>query len=548
MSADRPGLAFWRADTTVPISELSTGDLLRAAAHDAPDTIAIREVVPDGSPALAGADASGRSWTYAQLLDDGQACARWLLTRFSPSERIVVWAPNIPEWIVLQYAAALSGLVLVTANPALRSGELRYVLEQSRAAGVFFTSAFRGTDMAALVADATTDLPGLREQIRFDTWPALMDEARELHTELPTVHPGDAAQIQYTSGTTGFPKGVLLAHRGLVTNARYIGLRGHLERGGIILTAMPLFHTAGCGMSVLGAAHLRSTLVLLQMFEPALMLRTIATERPDTFLGVPTMHIALLDHPHFAVTDVSSVQVAISGGAPVPSDLIRRVEKAYGCGFATVYGQTELSPILTQTSPTDSTADKASTAGQPLWNVDVQVVDPVDGRTVGPDEQGEVCARGYQQMLEYFEMPEQTAKTVDADGWVHTGDLGTLDERGYLRITGRLKDMIIRGGENMFPAEIEQVLFSHPDVASVVVVGLPDPFWGERIAAVVQPRDQHEPPDAAALHALCREKLAPAKAPADWYVTPELPLTGSGKVQKFLVREVIAEGGYQRLR
>ncbi len=276
------------------------------------------------------------------------------------------------------------------------------------------------------------------------------------------------------------------------------------------------------------------------------MLHTITTHRPDSFLGVPTMHIALLDHPDFTHTDVSSVEIAMSGGAAVPPELIRRVETAYGCGFTTVYGQTELSPIVTQTSPTDSTEDKANTAGRPLWNVEVKIVDPVNGQTMRLGEQGEVCARGYQQMLGYFDMPERTADTVDADGWVHTGDLGALDDRGYLRITGRLKEMIIRGGENMFPAEIEQVLYTHPEVADVVIVGMPDPVWGERIAAVIRPRTPQQP-TAAALHAHCREHLAPTKTPVDWYTTNEFPLTGSGKTQKFRVQALIADGTYPRL-
>lgn len=547
MTSGERALAFEPADTSEPVCDVTTGDLLRSAARAAPDVVAVREVAPVGAASLTGADRSDRTWTYSELLADAEACARWLLTRFTPGERVVVWAPNVPEWIVLQYGAALAGLVLVTANPALRAGELRYVLEQSRASGLFFTAGFRGTDMGAIAATATEGLPGLREQVRFDGWAERMHEARGLGGALPTVRPGDAAQIQYTSGTTGFPKGALLAHRSLVTNARYVGLRGQLRPGGVYLSPMPLFHTAGCAMGVLGCAHLGATLLLPQLFDPALVLSAIAAHRPDAFLGVPTMHIALLDHPDFTGTDVTSIEVAMSGGAAVPAELIRRVEAAYGCGFTTVYGQTELSPIVTQTSPTDSAADKAGTAGRPLWNVELKIVDPDGGGTVQRGQQGEVCARGYQQMLGYFDLPDRTAETVDRDGWLHTGDLGTLDDRGYLRITGRLKDMIIRGGENMFPVEIEQVIFTHPEVADVAVVGVPDPVWGERIAAVVRPRHQHAPPARSDLHALCREVLAPAKTPADWYIADGFPLTGSGKVQKFRVRELLADGGYEEL-
>ena len=545
MTESRP--AVLAANTAEKVCELTAGQLLGEAAEDSADTVALVEVAPQGSGSLTGTSETARTWTYAQLMHDAQVCAQWLLARFQPSERLVVFAPNVPEWVLLQYGAALAGLVLVTANPALRATELRHVLAQSRAAGIVFTSSFRGSDMAATVAAAGAGLPDLREQIQFDQWPQLMDSGRDLATPLPVVAPGDPAQIQYTSGTTGFPKGALLSHRGLVTNARYVGLRGQYPARGVYLSAMPLFHTAGCAMGVLGAAHLRSKLVLVQLFDPELVLRAIAEHRPDAFLGVPTMHLALLDHPDFATTDVSSVEIAASGGSPVAPDLVHRVEAAYGCSFTTVYGQTELSPIVTQTSPQDSPDDKSYTAGRPLWNVELKIVHPVEGHPVQFGQQGEICARGYQQMLEYFDMPEQTAETVDADGWLHTGDLGILDERGYLRVTGRLKDMIIRGGENMFPAEIEHVLATHPDVADVAVVGMPDDMWGERIVAVIRARPGADLPTAAALHDLCRAQLAPAKTPAQWHLAPELPLTGSGKIQKYQIQEHLTEGLYPQL-
>ncbi len=539
------GRAYWPADTAEPVQDLATGDLLRAAAREAPDVVALQEVAPDGASRLTGADSSSRSWTYVQLLRDAEQCARWLLARFRPGERVVVWAPNVPEWVVLQYGAALSGLVLVTANPALRAEELRFVLEQSGAAGLFSVAAFRGSDMRSIAAEATAGLPDLREHHDLAEWPEVM--SADLAADLPQVRSTDSAQIQYTSGTTGVPKGALLSHRGLVNNARYIGLRGGLGGGGRYVTAMPLFHTAGCGMSVLGAAHRRATLVLLQLFDPSLMLRAIAEHRADACLGVPTMLIALLDHPDFDPSEVGSVDLVLSGGAAVPPDLIRRVEAAFSCRLSTVYGQTELSPIVTQTSPDDADEDRLGTAGRPLWNVEVKIVHPVTGDVAAVGEQGEVCARGHQRMLGYFEEPELTAQTVDADEWLHTGDLGTLDDRGYLRITGRLKDMLIRGGENIFPAEIENLLVTHPDVADAVVIGVPDDVWGERVVAVVRLRRPDVPPSTEQLRDLCRDRLAPAKTPTDWFVAEQYPLTGSGKVQKFRVLEQVQLGAYPRL-
>jgi fatty-acyl-CoA synthase len=531
-------VSHWPADTSQPVLDLTTGDLLREAAGDAGTQTALVEVAPPGTPSLAGADRTDRRWTYRELLADAERCAHWLLTRFSPGERIAVWAPNIPEWIVLQYGAALAGLVVVTANPALRAAELRYVLEQSRSAGLFHTATFRGSDMAAIAEQATAGLPELRATFRFDDWPATVG-AHQGVGPLPAVRPGDPAQIQYTSGTTGFPKGALLHHRGLVTNAKFMIDRTRLPDRGTMVSAMPLFHTAGCAMAVLGCAHQRACYALCQLFDPGLVLTAAEHHRADLLAGVPTMLIAMLGHPEFDRFDLSHLSGALSGGSPVPPELVHRVERRFGVRVTTVYGQTELSPVVTQTSPDDAPEDKATTAGRPLPQLEVAVRDPVTGDTVPIGQTGEICARGYQAMLGYFEMPERTAETVDQDGWVHTGDLGTFDDRGYLRVTGRLKDMIIRGGENVYAAEIEQVLFTHPAVRDVAVLGLPDPTWGEIVAAAVVPTDPDAAPAVIELHDLCRRHLAPHKTPARWFRTTELPLTGSGKIQKFRLREQI---------
>jgi len=259
------------------------------------------------------------------------------------------------------------------------------------------------------------------------------------------------------------------------------------------------------------------------------------------------MLIAMLGHPGFDQFDLSRVSVVLSGGSPVPPELARRVEQRFGVQFTTVYGQTELSPVVTQTSPEDLPEDKASTAGRPLPQVEVAVRDPVTGHIVPAGQQGEICARGYQAMLGYFDMPGRTAETIDPDGWLHTGDLGILDDRGYLRVTGRIKDMIIRGGENIYATEIEQVLFSHPGVRDVAVLGLPDPTWGEIVAAVVVPADPDKVPEAADLYGLCRTHLAPHKTPARWFQAAELPLTGSGKIQKFRLSEQIGRAELDEL-
>jgi len=532
------GLAYWPADTSRPVLELTTGDLLRQAAEDAGTHTALIEVAPPGTPSLAGAKRTDRRWTYRELLAESEQCAQWLLTQFSPGERITIWAPNIPEWVILQYGAALAGLIVVTANPALRAAELRYVLQQSRSAGLFHTDAFRGTDMAASAREAITGLPELRATFSFGDWPATV-RAHRGGGSLPEVRPGDAAQIQYTSGTTGFPKGALLHHRGLVTNARFMIDRAQLPYDGALVSAMPLFHTAGSAMSVLGCANQRARYVLCQLFDPALVLTAAQDHRADLLSGVPTMLIAMLSHPEFDRFDLSRLSRVLSGGSPVPPELVRRVEERFGVQFTTVYGQTELSPVVTQISLSDSPGDKANTTGRPLPQVEVAVRDPVTGETVPVGQPGEICARGYQAMLGYFEMPERTAETIDPDGWLRIGDLGVLDDRGYLQVTGRLKDMIIRGGENIYATEIEQVLFTHPRVRDVAVLGLPDTTWGEIVAAVLVPADAGQPPAASELHDLCRTHLAPHKTPARWFQVTELPLTGSGKIQKFRLQEQI---------
>jgi len=535
------------ADISVPIEELTTGGLLRQAAAEAPDRLALAEAVPQGAASLSGAARTDREWTYAQLLAEAETCAQFLLTRFAPGERIAVWAPNIPEWVILQYGAALAGLILVTANPALRAAELSYVLRQSGSAGVFYTAAFRGTDMRGILESVSPHLADLREQICFADWEVEVRSRPAKRRKLPDVAAGDPAQIQYTSGTTGLPKGALLHHRGLVNNARFFMARWQAPKFGTLVSPMPLFHTSGSAMGVLGCAAIRATYVLCQYFDPELVLQNLQDRRADCLTGVPTMLIAITSHKRFPEFDISSCRLLVSGGAPVPSALVRHLEVLLNARFSIVLGMTEASPVITQTSPDDTTEDKALTIGRPLPQVEVKIADTVTGATLPVGVQGELCARGYQVMLGYYDMPEKTAAAIDADGWLHSGDLATMDARGYFTITGRLKDMIIRGGENIYPREIEEVLFSHPEVAEVAVVGVPDPVWGEQVAAVLRPKDPDRPPSAAALHVFCRDRLPGFKTPGFWHRTEALPMTGSGKVQKFKIAEFLKADAYRTL-
>jgi acyl-CoA synthetase (AMP-forming)/AMP-acid ligase II len=525
--------SYWAADRSQPVLDLTVGEVLRDAAAQAPSTTALVEGAVD--------PAGRRRWSYAELLEESERAARALLGRFAPGDRVAVWANNIPEWVILELAAGLAGITIVTVNPALRPQELAYVLGQSQADGIFLVPAYRANPMAEIVEQVRGDLPALREVVSFADWEAFCAGAVP-DQDLPRVSPQAPAQIQYTSGTTGFPKGAVLHHRGIVNNMRLYTGRLGLGPGNVSLSAMPLFHTAGSVLGVLGAVVTRGTLVLPPYFDPGLILELIAAEQPETLTGVPTMLIGLLEYPGFTTTDISSIRRLLTGGAVVPPALVGRVEAAFGAPLSIVFAQTEASPVITQTSPQDTTEYRAHTLGQPLPQTEVKIIDPASGQTVAPGIIGELCTRGYHVMTGYFQDPGRTAAAIDADGWLHTGDLASMDDRGYCKIAGRLKDMIIRGGENIYPREIEQVLFGHPTVADVAVVGVPDTKWGEQVAAFVRPAPGQRP-DPDELFAYCREHLAPHKTPRYWTVLEEFPLTPSGKVQKFVLRErFLAQG------
>ena len=530
--------AHYPADTSSPVLESTVGSALREAAERAPDGVAMVEGVP--GPAL-----DRRRWTNAELLAEAEAVAVALLGRFEPGERVAAWAPNIPEWVLLEFGAALAGVVLVTVNPAYRPSELAYVLRQSGASGIFLVPEFR-SPMARYLDEVRGELPDLREAVLFPGGPGVppgMTEWKEFVAsgprleKLPDVAPLDPAQIQYTSGTTGFPKGALLHHRGITNNARLYGERLGMGPGDVYVNPMPLFHTAGCVMGVLSCLQTGAVHVPVPFFDPAAVLELIESERGTVMLGVPTMLIAMLEHPDFPNRDLSGVRTIISGGSVVPPELVRRVEDALGVPFTIVFGTTECSPLLTQTALDDDPGDRATTLGRPLPQTEVQVVDPGTGEVSAVGEVGELCCRGYLVMTGYYDMPEATAAAIDGDGWYHTGDLASMDGRGYLRIEGRLKDMIIRGGENIYPREIEDVLFRHPAVAECAVVGIPDERWGEVVAAFVRVAPGAGQPAEAELFSLCREHLAPHKTPVHWVFLDVFPLTGSGKIQKYVLRE-----------
>ena len=513
------------------VEKIAIGDLLRRRAEAHADTIALKEVGYDG--------AIGRTWTYAELLSDAERLARALASRHPPGARIAVYANNLPEWVLLEFGSAMAGLVLVTVNPAYQKRELKYVLEQSRSEAIYYVEEFRGSPMKAIADEACAELPAIKHRILLTDHAALFEG--EDRGQLPQVAPGDVTQIQYTSGTTGFPKGALLHHHGLVQNARDVMARFELGAGDVFLHMMPLFHTTGCAMIVLGSIGAGATMLLTPVFDPAMIVKVIERERPGFLLGVPTMLVALVDEAVRSGRDVSSFRRIMSGGAMVAPELVNRVKAAFGPTVEILYGQTETSPVITMVWKDDALADLTGTIGQPLPNIDVAILDPATGAVLPIGEQGEICTRGYHVMTGYNDNPEATAKAIDADGWLHTGDLGRMDERGYVRITGRVKDMIIRGGENLFPAEIENAMLEHDDVAEVAVVGVPCPTYGEQVACFMRASGGRRP-EPAELKAFIRERLSPQKTPKHWIWVDQWPMTGSGKIQKFKLAEQFAAG------
>jgi fatty-acyl-CoA synthase len=446
--------AYWPATAGSGLRETTIGSVLRETARRAADTTALIDGDPERS--------DRREWTYAQLLGDAERAARALLTRFTPGERLAVWAPNSPEWVILEFAAALAGLTLVTVNPAYQGDELAHVLGHSEADGLFLADRFSGRDTHAVLARVRDDLPRLRDVLSFGQWDEFTAADGLPGHLLPDVDPSSPAQVLYTSGTTGRPKGAVLTHRGLTNNARLTFETAGVGRGDVEVNPMPMFHVGGSCLFTLGPVQAGATQVLMPRFSPALQLELIETHQATILCGVPTMLRALLGHRDLAKRDVSSLRRVLTGGAVSPPALVREVESTLAVTYQISFAQTEASCSVTVATAADPPEARAETLGRPLPHTEVRIADLRTNETAGCGEVGEICTRGYLVMRGYLNAPEATAAVIDAGGWLHTGDLGSMDDRGYLRIAGRLKEMIIRGGENIYPREIEEVLAAHP--------------------------------------------------------------------------------------
>ncbi|RYF76639.1 MAG: long-chain fatty acid--CoA ligase [Comamonadaceae bacterium] len=555
----RGNASVWDAETEgCDLLELTLGELLdrQADAHGEQEAVVYR-YPEDGLELRLG---------FRGLRDRVNDVARGLIALgVQAGDKVAVLATNVPQWLLLELAVPKIGAVLVTVNTNVRSSELDYLLRQAEVHTLVLMAEHRGNNyhaaLAALVpelalrsADATGPVdsaafpslrhavligadPGCAGLLPFDAMVALGESVtpEALAQRQGAVRPDDVSQIQFTSGTTGAPKGAMITHRSTLNNARLFGLRAGFRPGDRMVTAMPFFHTAGNVVDVLGLLTHGGTLVKAIQFDPLKMLQLVQQERASILHAVPTMLIAMLQHPQAADFDTRSLRLVVSGGTPIPVPVLEQVKQQFGADPVIGFGMTEASPMVTGTPAGDSFERKSSTVGRPLAHVSVQIVD-VENRPVPLGQVGELLIRGFGVMKGYYRMPEKTAEAIDAEGWLHSGDLATMDAEGYIRIAGRIKDMIIRGGENVYPAEVESFLMRHPAIKQAQVVGIPDRYMGEESAAFIQLREGHAL-SAAEVDAYCRAHIGRHKLPKYVRFVDDYPLTPSGKVKKFDLRD-----------
>ncbi|MDT5280081.1 MAG: fatty-acyl-CoA synthase [Mycobacterium sp.] len=531
--------AYWPSDETPALTDFTVGGLLAERAHSHTDRLAVI--------GNSHGDGGEVRLTYRQLYDDARRVAAALSALAPRGSYVALWAPNVVEWPVVQYGAALAGMILVALNPALREQELEYALTHSGASVLIHADRSRDYDMADVVRKLGATLPDLRCVSLSDRTRWRTDDIGP--ATIGTAHgdPDDIVMLQYTSGTTGRPKGVLLKHKSLVNVAKLTLEAVAVEAGSVCLNPLPMFHTAGCVIATLGPLWIGGTAVLIERFRPEPVLETLRRENVSVLFYVPAVLGALLECQSASAAPAHRLRTIMGGASNVPAALIQKAEDVFGASVINLFGQTELSPVLSATRPDDSRDDQLTTVGRPLPHVECKVVDPATNETVAMGQPGEICARGVQQFVGYLNDPDATARAVDGDGFVHTGDLGTMDARGYLTITGRLKELVIRGGENIAPAEIETVLAAHEMVLESSVVGLPDDRWGEVVVAVMRLTAGAEDKPKSDFIDFVSARLAPFKVPARWFVADEFPVTPTGKVRKFELRDAILHGQLREL-
>jgi fatty-acyl-CoA synthase len=491
--------------------------------------------------------ASDRRWTYAQLAADVDIVAAGLLELgLAKGDRVGIWAPNCAEWTLMQYATARIGVILVNINPAYRSHELAYVLQQSGIRTLVAYPEFKGASYADMIESVRDECPDLVDVVLVGepSWTALLDSGRggdtaALDAITQSLVNTEPINIQYTSGTTGFPKGATLSHRNILNNGYFVGEGINYMEQDRICIPVPFYHCFGMVMGNLAAtSHGAAMIIPAPAFDPKLTLQAIADEKCTSVYGVPTMFIAELNDPSFDTWDLSSLRTGIMAGSPCPEETMKQVIERMGADQVSIcYGMTETSPVSAQTSVTDTVERRVSTIGRVHPHVEVKIVDPETGVTLPRGETGEFCTRGYSVMLGYWNDPEKTAETIDDESWMHTGDLGVMDADGYLNITGRIKDVVLRGGENIYPREIEEFLMRHPDILDVQVIGVPDARYGEEVAAWIRMKPNAAPLDAEAVRAFSAGRLAHYKIPRYVLLVDEFPMTITGKIRKVEMRE-----------
>ncbi|HZJ05572.1 MAG TPA: AMP-binding protein [Nocardioidaceae bacterium] len=525
-------------ETQPPLLEETIGDNFERVAREHADREALVEV------------ASGRRWSYAELDRDVNGVARGLMAAgVDKGDRVGIWAPNCAEWTIVQYAAAKAGAILVNVNPAYRTHELAHALNQSGTKLLVSATGFKTSDYRAMVDEVSHDCHGLERVVYLDTgdWDEMVAGGQGLPEDalserMATLDRHDPINIQYTSGTTGFPKGATLSHRNILNNGFFTTETINFTERDRLCIPVPFYHCFGMVMGNIGCTtHGAAMVIPAPGFDPEITLRAVMDEKCTSLYGVPTMFIAMQNVPDFETYDLSLLRSGVMAGSICPVEVMNRCINDMNMAEVSIaYGMTETSPVSCQTRPDDDLDRRTATIGRAHPHVEIKIVDPLSGESVARGATGEFCTRGYSVMLGYWEDPEKTAETVDSEGWLHTGDLAAMREDGYAQIVGRIKDMVIRGGENIYPKEIEEFLYSHPDIEDVQVIGVPDQKYGEELCAWVQLRSGADPVDAAAIREFCTGKLAHYKIPRYVLTVEEFPMTVTGKIRKVEMREETA--------
>jgi fatty-acyl-CoA synthase len=536
-----PELSYTSATSDTPLLGDTIGANFDRTANRFPDRLALVDV------------AAGLRYTYAELKDEVDALAHALLgLGIAKGDRVGIWSPNRAEWAVTQYATAKIGAILVNINPAYRTSELEFVLNQSGCRLLIAAQRLKTSDYAAMIAEVRPRCADLEQVVLLDSdaWRELLETGkyadisiRNAALESIQLSTDDPINIQYTSGTTGFPKGATLSHHNILNNGFFVGELCHYTEEDRICIPVPFYHCFGMVMGNLAAtSHGAAMIIPAPAFDPVRTLEAVQNERCTSLYGVPTMFIAELSVPGIESYDLSSLRTGIMAGSPCPVEVMKQVIDRMGMSEVSIaYGMTETSPVSTQTRVDDSIERRVATVGRVGPHIEVKVIDPATGLTVPRGAPGELCTRGYSVMLGYWRQPDKTSEVIDAARWMHTGDLAVMDDEGYLSITGRIKDMVIRGGENIYPREVEEFLYTHPDILDAQVIGVPDAKYGEELMAWIRLRAGAAPITAESLRDFCTGKLAHYKIPRYVHITDEFPMTVTGKVRKVEMREKSVE-------